>query len=84
MTVDLCGLRLAHPIVNDTPFSGMSKAAVIRLGESLGVSFELTLSCMQPVDGGHCGRCSKCRERRDAFNDAGVRDPTAYAVAPPR
>jgi 7-cyano-7-deazaguanine synthase len=77
-------LGLAHPIVIETPFSTMSKEDVIRLGESLGVRFELTLSCMQPVNGGHCGRCSKCRERRDGFIGAGVRDPTSYAVAPPR
>jgi 7-cyano-7-deazaguanine synthase len=37
-------------------------------------------------DGGplHCGLCSKCRERRDAFAAAGVPDPTAYAHASPR
>ena len=73
-----------HPIVIETPFSEMSKADVIRLGESLGVRFDLTLSCMQPVEGRHCGRCSKCRERRDAFNEATVADPTDYAVPPPR
>ena len=53
---------------------------MIRLGATLGVPLELTLSCMQPVDGLHCGRCSKCRERRDAFTEAGVDDPTPYAV----
>jgi 7-cyano-7-deazaguanine synthase len=39
---------------------------------------------MQPAGGRHCGRCSKCRERRDAFNEATVADPTAYASPPPR
>lgn len=73
-----------HPIVIETPFSEMSKAEVIRLGQSLGVRFDLTLSCMQPAGGRHCGRCSKCRERRDAFNEATVTDPTAYASPPPR
>jgi len=57
---------------------------VIRKGVELGVPLELTLSCMQPKDGLHCGRCSKCRERRDAFHEAGVADPTAYRQAPPR
>jgi len=32
----------------------------------------------------HCGVCSKCRERRDAFNEAGVEDRTRYAVQPIR
>jgi len=58
----------------------MRKRDVIRLGASLGVPLELTLSCMQPIDGIHCGRCSKCRERREAFSEAGVVDPTRYAV----
>jgi 7-cyano-7-deazaguanine synthase len=61
----------------------MAKSDVISLGTELGVPLELTLSCMNPHDGWHCGRCSKCRERRDAFRAAGVSDSTAYAVAPP-
>ena len=77
-------IGLDRPIEIETPFVAMHKADVIRLGARLGVPFELTLSCMQPAGGLHCGRCSKCRERRDAFRDAGVDDPTPYAVAPAR
>jgi 7-cyano-7-deazaguanine synthase len=77
-------LGLAHPIEIAAPFAAMEKSDVIRLGIELGVPLELTLSCMNPRDGLHCGQCSKCRERRDAFVDAGVADPTRYATAPIR
>jgi 7-cyano-7-deazaguanine synthase len=77
-------LGLAHPLEVATPFAGLHKEDVIRLGISLGVPFEHTLSCMNPREGLHCGRCSKCRERRDAFRAAGVEDPARYAAAPVR
>jgi 7-cyano-7-deazaguanine synthase len=77
-------LGLNHAIVVDTPFLSKDKSDVIRLGVELGVPLELTLSCMNPQEGRHCGQCSKCRERRDAFRDAGVEDPTTYASAPLR
>lgn len=75
---------LATRIAIDAPFVSMGKAAVIRLGAELGVPFELTLSCMQPLDERHCGRCSKCRERRDGFAEAGMADPTRYLMKPVR
>lgn len=71
-------IGLAAPIAIDAPFLAKHKADVIRIGRSLGVPLELTLSCMQPQNGVHCGRCSKCRERRDGFREAGVEDPTKY------
>lgn len=75
---------LAHALTIAAPFSTLHKDQVIELGARLGVPFELTLSCMNPVDERHCGRCSKCRERRDAFAEAAVEDPTPYAAASPR
>jgi 7-cyano-7-deazaguanine synthase len=77
-------LGLAHPIQIEAPFVSMEKSEVIRLGVELGVPLDLTLSCMNPRGGSHCGQCSKCRERRDAFHEAGVADPTTYATAPLR
>lgn len=71
-------LGLDHSIAIEAPFASMHKAQVVTLGAQLGVPMELTLSCMQPVAGRHCGRCSKCRERRDGFKEAGLRDPTEY------
>jgi 7-cyano-7-deazaguanine synthase len=80
-------LGLAHRLTIDAPYADAGKADVIRRGTALGVRLELTLSCMKPaVFGGgepialqHCGVCSKCRERHDAFVEAGIADPTRYA-----
>jgi 7-cyano-7-deazaguanine synthase len=77
-------LGLAWPVSVETPLATMHKSEVIRRGVELGVPLELTMSCMEPRDGLHCGRCSKCRERRDAFAEAGVPDPTAYREKPLR
>ena len=77
-------LGLASPIAVETPLATMHKAEVIRRGVALGVPLELTMSCMEPREGVHCGRCSKCRERRDAFAEAGIADPTAYREKPLR
>jgi 7-cyano-7-deazaguanine synthase len=77
-------LGLAFDITIDAPFVTLDKSDVVRLGVTLGVPLELTLSCMNPRGGLHCGQCSKCRERRDAFHEARVADPTAYAVIPVR
>jgi 7-cyano-7-deazaguanine synthase len=73
----------------DAPYARVTKAEVIRRGAALGLPLELTLSCMNPVASAsevpewsaparHCGLCSKCRERHDAFLQAGLGDPTEY------
>ena len=78
-------LGLDHAIEIAAPFAEVSKADVIRRGAARGVPFDLTLSCMNPRDNEtdgmpqHCGACSKCRERHDAFLEAGVVDTTSYA-----
>ena len=77
-------LGLDHPLAIETPLASMHKEDVIRLGASLGVRFELTMSCMRPSGGRHCGLCSKCRERRAGFDAAGVEDPTEYLAPSPR
>lgn len=74
------GIGLGASIAIEAPFLQMHKADVIALGARLGVPFELTLSCMQPADEEHCGRCSKCRERIQAFRAAGLDDPAPYAI----
>jgi 7-cyano-7-deazaguanine synthase len=77
-------LGLNAPFAIRAPLAHLHKHDVIALGIGLGVPLDLTLSCMNPAGDAHCGRCSKCRERRDAFAAAGIGDPTRYAAKPPR
>jgi len=73
---------LSHSIEVDRPLAGMHKPDVVRAGAALPLG--LTFSCIDPVDGNHCGRCNKCAERRQGFVAAGVADPTQYAAQPSR
>ena len=61
------------------PFANMSKADIVRLGTRLGVPYSETWSCYKGGDW-HCGVCSRCWERKRAFAEAGVEDPTKYMV----
>jgi 7-cyano-7-deazaguanine synthase len=66
-----------------TPLMELDKAAIIRLGDSLGVDWSLTHSCYDPLPGGEaCGRCDACVLRRRGFREAGRTDPIRYAAAP--
>lgn len=61
----------------EAPFSSMSKSEIITLGQKLDVPFHLTWSCY--LNGSkHCGRCESCVNRRKAFEEAGILDPTEY------
>lgn len=65
-----------RPILN-APFIRRDKADIVKMGAPLLVPYELTWSCYK---GGavHCGKCGTCVERREAFQLAGVPDPTTY------
>jgi len=63
-----------------TPLIHLTKAEIIRLGQSLGVDYGLTHSCYAPTaEGLACGRCDSCDLRRRGFEAAGLPDPTRYA-----
>ncbi|MCH5229544.1 MAG: 7-cyano-7-deazaguanine synthase QueC [Muribaculaceae bacterium] len=59
------------------PFTFLTKGEIISIGKKLGVDYSHTYSC---YCGGknHCGNCGTCRERKQAFIDAGIPDPTIY------
>lgn len=64
------------------PFIHNTKAEIARRGHELGVDFAETWSCYK---GGqvHCGTCGTCVERREAFQLAGLTDPTIYQSLAP-
>lgn len=66
-------------VVLTTPFIYKSKTDIVKEGTILKVPFNITYSCYK---GGlqHCGTCGTCNERREAFQLAGVKDPTTYAT----
>lgn len=72
--LDLCDW---NPVKLEAPFAQRSKADIVRLGSAIAAPLGLTYSCYK---GGrlHCGKCGTCVERREAFEQAGVTDPTSY------
>ncbi len=60
-----------------TPFSTMTKTAIVARGAALGVPFALTRSCYEPAQTS-CGRCGTCRERLEAFVANKLTDPVCY------
>jgi len=69
-----------QPVRIWAPLQDLSKAAIIRLGQELGVDYGLTHSCYDPgPDGRPCGRCDSCRLRAKGFHEAGLADPLLSA-----
>lgn len=59
------------------PFIHFRKEDIAARGAELDVDFSGTWSCYKGGDI-HCGRCGTCVERREAFQRAGLPDPTDY------
>ena len=58
------------------PLIAMSKAEIIRHGNTLGLDYGLTHSCYDPrPDGRPCGTCDSCVLRAKGFREAGIADP---------
>ena len=71
------------PFRIQAPLQHMTKADIVREGTRLGLDLGLSWSCYDPTpDGKHCGECDSCRLRSRGFDEAGIADPTLYAVKP--
>ncbi|GAB5488612.1 MAG: 7-cyano-7-deazaguanine synthase QueC [Parasphingorhabdus sp.] len=64
-----------------TPLQHMTKADIALEANRLGIDAGLSWSCYDPAEGDlHCGLCDSCRLRKKGFEEAGINDPTRYAV----
>jgi 7-cyano-7-deazaguanine synthase len=71
------------PFRIQAPLQNMTKADIVREGTRLGLDLGLSWSCYDPAPGSlHCGECDSCRLRARGFDEAGIADPTRYAVPP--
>ena len=61
----------------EAPYTNISKTDIVRRGTALGIDYAKTWSCYKGSEI-HCGKCGTCVERKEAFADAGVEDPTEY------
>ena len=52
-----------------SPFINLSKKEVVLLGKSLGVDYDNTISCYQPIGNVECGCCLSCVIKKEAFNE---------------
>lgn len=59
------------------PYTNYTKADIAKRGAALGVDYSKTWSCYKGGER-HCGKCGTCTERKEAFELAGVADPTIY------
>lgn len=59
------------------PYTDMTKTDIARRGADIRVDYSQTYSCYKGGET-HCGKCGTCVERKEAFRDAGLADPTSY------
>lgn len=59
------------------PFTNLTKGDIAHIGTELGVDYTHTYSCYKGGEK-HCGKCGTCVERKEAFQQAGINDPTEY------
>lgn len=77
------GMGLDHQLTVEAPMRHLHKEDILAANAKT-LPLHLTLTCANPQAANddtiiHCAECNKCRERHEAFVDAGIQDDTLYA-----
>ena len=77
------GMGLDYEITVEAPMRNLHKEDILA-ANAHSLPLHLTLTCSNPQTDNqdaiiHCANCNKCRERHEAFVDAGIADSTLYA-----
>jgi 7-cyano-7-deazaguanine synthase len=75
----LCNDRQAYQIL--LPLANMNRKQIIMLAMRLKAPIELTWSCHREGTV-HCRTCYSCKQRLEAFNDLGLKDPAFFFSSP--
>jgi len=59
------------------PLAELNRKEIIKLAIKLKAPIELTWSCHREGNN-HCGSCYSCKQRLEAFNELGLKDPAFY------
>ncbi len=71
----LCDDNQAYQVL--LPLANMNRKQIIKLAMNLKAPIELTWSCHREGTN-HCGSCYSCKQRLEAFNELGLKDPALY------
>lgn len=69
--------RFIGPSAIELPLYKLTRKQIVELGDYWHLPWDLTWSCLHG-DIFHCGKCTKCIRRKNAFLYASISDPTIY------
>ncbi len=71
------------PFIIHAPLQNLGKREIAAEAARLGLDPAMSWSCYDPTaEGLACGLCDSCRLRLKGFDEAGLKDPLAYATRP--
>ena len=62
----------------EAPYTHITKGDIAKIGKELNIDFAETWSCYKGEEH-HCGVCGTCLERKEALQEAGIKDTTIYS-----